>query len=136
MNIFKKWKELKEKWIRWSNVNDVLNLTYDYKRTEIEELIIIDDIYIVKNKDDLIFFVKKSNWKKYIGINRDWLEDSQGNDFSQDYLYKTSDLENIKSCYKSDVPKEMIEEMYDKLIEHVDDLKNILENKKKEEFYI
>lgn len=135
MNIFKKWKELKEKWIRWSNINDVLNLTYDYKRTEIEELIIIDDIYIVKNKDDLIFFVKKFNWKKYIGINRDWLEDSQGNDFSQDHLYKTSDLENIKSCYKSDVPKEMIEEMYDKLIEHVDDLKNILENKKKEEFY-
>jgi hypothetical protein len=29
----------------------------------------------------------------------------------------------------------MIEEMYDKLIEHIDDLKNILENKKKEEFY-
>ena len=29
----------------------------------------------------------------------------------------------------------MVEEMYNKLIEHVDDLKNILENKKKEEFY-
>ena len=135
MNIFKKWKELKEKWIRWSNIDNVLNLTYNYKRIEIKEPISINDIYIVKHNDDLIFFVKKDNWKKYIGPNRDWLEDSQGNDFSHDNLYKTSDLKNIKSCHESDIPKEIIEEMYDKLIEHVDDLKNILENKKKEEFY-
>lgn len=59
MNIFKKWKELKEKWIRWLNINYVLNLTFNYKRTEIKEPIIINDIYIVKNNDDLIFFVKK-----------------------------------------------------------------------------
>ena len=135
MNIFKKWKELKEKWIKRSNVDYVLNLTYNYKRIEIKEPIIIDDIYIVKHNDYLIFFVKKSNWKKYIGVNRDWLEESQGNDFSHDHLYKTSDLKNITFCYKSDIPKEIIEEMHDKLIEHTDDLKNILENKKKEEFY-
>lgn len=136
MNIFKKWKELKEKWIRWSNIEDVLNLTFNFKRIEIKEPIIINDICIVKNNDDLIFFVKKNNWKKYIGVNRDWLEDSQGNDFSHDNLYKTSDLKNITSCYKSDVPKEIIEEMHDKLIKHKDDLKNILESTKKEEFYI
>lgn len=136
MNFFKKWKELKEKWIRWSNIDDVLNLTYNYKRIEIKEPIIIDDIYIAKHNDDLIFFVKKDNWKKYIGANRDWLEDSQGNDFSHDHLYKTSDLKNITSCYKSDIPKEIIEEMHDELIKHKDDLKNILENIKKEEFYL
>lgn len=128
MNIFKKWKT-------YSDVYDILNLTYDYKRIEINSPIIIDDIYIVKHNDDLIFFVKKDNWKKYIGINRDWLSDSQGNDFSHDHLYKTSDLKNIIFCYKSDVPKEMIEEMYDELIKHKDDLKNILEGIKKEEFY-
>lgn len=135
MNIFKKWKELKEKWIRWSNIDNILNLTYNYKNIEIEKPIIIGNIYIVKDKNDLIFFVRKDNWKKYIGINRDWLEDSQGNDFSHDNLYKTSDLKNIKFCHESDVPKEIIEEMYDKLIEHIDALKNILEDKKKEEFY-
>jgi hypothetical protein len=54
--------------------------------------------------------LKKIIGKKYIGVNRDWLEDSQGNDFSHDNLYKTSDLKNITSCYKSDVPKEIIEE--------------------------
>lgn len=135
MNIFKKWKELKEKWKRHSNVYDILNFTYDYERIEINNPIIIDDICIVKHNNDLIFFVKKDNWKKYIGINRDWLSDSQGNDFSCDHLYKTSDLKNIIFCYKSDVPKEIIEEMYDELIKHKDDLKNILEDKKKEEFY-
>jgi hypothetical protein len=135
MNIFKKWKELKEEWIRWSNIDDVLNLTYDYKRIEIKEPIIIDDIYIVKHDDGLIFFVKKDNWKKYIGVNRDWLEDSMGNDFSHDHLFKTSDLKNITSCYKSDIPKEMIEEMENELMKNKDDLKNILECAKKEEFY-
>lgn len=136
MIIFKKWKELKEKWIRWSNIDNVLNLTYNYKRIEIKEPIIIDDIYIMKHNDDLIFFVKKDNWKKYIGVNRDWLEDSQGNDFSHDHLYKTSDLKNITSCVESDIPKEIIEEMYDKLIKYVNDLKNILDSTKKEEFYL
>ena len=135
MRIIKKWKELKEKWIRWSNVDYVLNLTFNYKRIEIKEPITINDIYIVKHNDDLIFFVKKDNWKKYIGVNRDWLVDSQGNNFSNNHLYKTSDLKNIKSCHESDIPKEIIEEMYDKLIEHIDDLKNILESTKKEEFY-
>ena len=53
--------------------------------------------------------LKKDNWKKHIGVNRDWLSDSQGNDFPHDHLYKTSDLKNITSCYKSDIPKEMIE---------------------------
>lgn len=64
------------------------------------------------------------------------MEDSQGNDFSHDHLYKTSDLKNIKSCYESNIPSEMIEIMYDELIIHKDELKNILEDKKKEEFYI
>ena len=135
MNIFKKWKELKEELIRESNIDNVLNLTFNYKQTEIKEPIVIDNIYIVKHYDDLIFFVRKDTWKKYIGANRDWLEDSIGNDFPHDNLYKTSDLKNIKSCHEFDIPKEMIKEMFDKLIEHVDDLKNILENKKKEEFY-
>lgn len=113
-----------------------MNLTYNYKRIEIKEPIIIDDIYIVKHNDDLIFFVKTNNWKKYIGVNRDWLSDLQGNDFPHDHLYKTSDLKNIISCYKSDIPKEIIEEMHDELIKHKDDLKNIIEDKKKEEFYL
>ena len=135
MNIFKKWKELKEKWIRCSNIDDVLNLTFNYKRIEIKKSIIIDNIYIVKHDNDLIFFVRKDNWKKYIGMSRDWREDSQGNNFSHDYLCKTSDLKNITFCYKFDVPKELIDEIENELIKYKDDLKNILECMKKEEFY-
>lgn len=135
MNIFKKWKELKEKWKRHSDVYDILNLTYDYKRIEINNPIIIDDIYIIKKNDDLIFFVKKDNWKKYIGVNRDWLSDLLGNDFSHDCLYKTSDLKNITFCYESDIPKEMIEEMFDELIKYKNDIEIVLKDKIKEEFY-
>ena len=47
-----------------------------------------------------MFFVKKDNWKKYIGMNRDWLTDSWGNDFSNDHLYKSTDLKKIKRCYE------------------------------------
>lgn len=129
MNIFKKWK-------KFSNIYDVLNLTYDYKTLEINNPIIINNIYIMKNNNDLIFFVKKDNWKKYIGVNRDWLCDSQGNNFSSDHLYKTSDLKNIIKIYQdSDVPKELIEETYDELIKYKCDLEDILKDKKKEEFY-
>ena len=132
MNIFKK---LKEKWIRHSNIYDILNLTYDYKNIELDSPIQVNNIYILKKKNDLIFFVKKDNWKKYIGINRDWFTDLSGNDFSNDHLYKSTDLKKIKRCYESDIPKELIEETFDELIKYKDDLKSILEDKKKEEFY-
>lgn len=129
MNIFKKLK-------RHLKIGAVLSLTCDYKEIEIKEPIIIGDIYIVKEKDDLIFFVKKDNWKKYIGINRICWVLSQDNSLYCNYFYKTSDLKNITTCYESDIPKEMIEETYDKLIERMDDLKNVLKGKKNEEFYI
>lgn len=136
MNIFKKWKELKEKWIKRSNVDCVLNLTYNYKRIEIKEPIIIDDVCIVKHNDYLIFFVKKYNRKKYIGVNRDWLEDSQTIIFSHYHLYKTSDLKNITFCYKSDVPKELIDEMENEPIKNKDDLKIFLNVQRKGILYI
>ena len=83
-----------------------------------------------------LVYVKKDNWKKYIGVNRERCCDVEGNNFFSDHLYKTSDLKNIIEIYKySDVPKELIKETHDELFEHIDDLKNILENKKKEEFY-
>ncbi len=136
MKFFRKWKEYKERLIKRSKIYDILNLTYDYKNIELGSPIQVNNIYILKKKNDLMFFVKKDNWKKYIGMNRDWLTDSWGNDFSNDHLYKSTDLKKIKRCYESDVPKELIEEMFDELIKYKDDLKNILEDKKKEEFYL
>ncbi len=38
-------------------------------------------------------------------------------------------------CYYAKMYRKMIEEMYEELIMHRDEIKNILENKKKEEFY-
>ena len=138
MNIFKKWKELKEEWIRDLNIDNILNLTFNYKRIEIKEpLILAGTIYIIKDSSyGLIFFVKKDNWKKYIGINRYYLSDSQGNDFPKNGLYKTDNLsKGIASCYKSSIPKELIEEMFDELIKYKDDIKESLEIAIKEEFY-
>lgn len=135
MNIFKKWKECKERLVKHSKIYGILNLTYDYKNIELGSPIQVNNIYILKKKNDLMLFVKKDNWKKYIGVNRDWLTDSYGNDFSNDHLYKSTDLKKIKRCYESDVPKELIEETFDELIKYKDDLKSILEDKKKEEFY-
>lgn len=84
----------------------------------------------------LIFFVKKDNWKKYIGVNRDCLGDSQGNDFSSDSLYKTDNLsKGMVSCCKSSIPKELIKETEDELIKYKDDIKESLEIAIKEEFY-
>lgn len=135
MNIFKKWKEnIKRDW----NKNEVLYHSYKYRNVYIKTLLILaGTIYIIKDSSyGLIFFVKKDNWKKYIGVNRTYLSDSQGNDFPSDSLYKTDNLsKGIVSCYKSSIPKELIEEMYDELIKYKDDIKESLEIEIKEEFY-
>ena len=135
MNIFKKWKEnIKRDWDK----NKVLYYSYKYRNVYIKTpLILAGTIYIIKDSSyGLIFFVKKDNWKKYIGINRDYLSDSQGNDFPKDSLYKTDDLsKGIVSCYESSIPKELIEKMFDELIKYKDDIKESLEIAIKEEFY-
>ena len=127
MNIFKKLiKNVKRDW----DIGEICYYTKIYREIEIKEPIKIkDNIYAVKYSNDLLFFVKESNWKKYIGVKRVFLESS-----SYDAYYKSNDLKHIINC--KDIPSEMIEEMYDELIMHRDEIKNILENKKKEEFYL
>lgn len=138
MIIFKKWKEFKEKYKRHCDKYTVLDYTYDYKNVVIRTPhIIAGTIYIIKDSSyGLIFFVKKDNWKKYIGVNRNYLSDSQGNDFPKDSLYKTDNLsKRIVSCYESSIPKELIKETEDELIKYKDDIKESLEIAIKEEFY-
>ena len=132
MIIFKRWKETLKK---YNDFYEVAYMSYKYKNVELHSTIEMNNVYLVKDKNDLIFFVKKDNWKKYIGFSRDYLCDSQGNDFSQDTYYKTTDLKQIKFCHLSDIPKELIEEMTDELIKYKDDIKIVLEDKIKEEFY-
>ena len=56
--------------------------------------------------------------------------------FPHDNLYKTDDLnKGIVSCYKSSIPKELIEEMFDELIKYKNDIKESFEIAIKEEFY-
>lgn len=130
MNIFKKWKEnIKRYW----NKDEVLYYSYKYRNVYIKTpLILAGTIYIIKDSSyGLIFFVKKDNWKKYIGINRTYLSDSP-----KDSLYKTDNLsKGIVSCYESLIPKELIEEMFDELIKYKDDIKESLGIAIKEEFY-
>jgi hypothetical protein len=126
MNIFKKLiKNVKRDW----DIGEICYYAKIYREIEIKEPIKIkDNIYAVKYCNDLLFFVKESNWKKYIGVKRVFLESS-----SYDVYYKSNDLKHIINC--KNIPSEMIEIMYDELIIHKDELKNILEDKKKEEFY-
>ena len=135
MNIFKKWKEnIKRDWDK----NGVLYYSYKYRNVYIKTpLILAETIYIIKDSSyGLIFFVKKDNWKKYIGVNRNYISDSQGNDFPKDSLYKTDNLsKGIVSCYESSIPKELIDEMFDELIKYKDDIRESLEIAIKEEFY-
>ena len=125
MNIFKYLiKNAKRDW----DFGDICYYAKIYHEIEIEEPIkITDNIYAVKYFNDLLFFVKKSNWKKYISVKRDF------HNIDYDTYYKSNDLKDIINC--KDIPSEMIEEMYEELIMHRDEIKNILENKKKEEFY-
>lgn len=127
MNIFKKLiKNIKRDW----DISEICYYAEIYREIEIKEPIKIkDNIYAVKYSNDLLFFVKESNWKKYIGIKRVFLESS-----SYDVYYKSNDLKHIIDC--KNIPSEMIEEMYDELIMHKDEIKNIFENKKKAEFYL
>ena len=126
MNIFKKLiKNIKRDW----DISEICYYAEIYREIEIKEPIKIkDNIYAVKYSNDLLFFVKESNWKKYIGVKRIFLESS-----SYDVYYKSEDLKHIINC--KNIPSEMIEIMYNELIIHKDELKNILEDKKKEEFY-
>ena len=126
MNIFKKLiKNIKRDW----DISEICYYAEIYCEIEIKEPIKIkDNIYAVKYSNDLLFFVKESNWKKYIGVKRVFLESS-----SYDVYYESEDLKHIINC--KNIPSEMIEIMYNELIIHKDELKNILEDKKKEEFY-
>lgn len=123
MYIFDDLKELNRQWKRWLNIKDVLKLTHTYRKIEIKEPIVIDDIYIINYCCSLVFFVKKDNWKKYIGVRLN--EDACYNLYADSCynLYKSSDLKNIEYCCKSDIPKNLINEMYVELIKHLDDLK-------------
>jgi hypothetical protein len=129
MNIFKKCVEnIKRDW----NISEVFYYAKIYDEVEIENkkpIKINDKVYVVRYSDDLIFFVKEANWKKYIGVKRIYLEDSQ-----YDIYYKSSDLKNIKNC--RDIPIEMIEIMYDELIKYKNDINSALQVIKNEEFYL
>ena len=128
MNIFKKWKKYFDK-------EAVINLSYKYDDIELDKPIKIDNIFIVKKNNSLIFFVKKDKWKKYVGVTRTYLSDSQGNDFSHNSFYKSADLENIEFCYHSSIPNELIYEMFDELIEYKFRIEIALKDKMREEFY-
>lgn len=74
--------------VRDWNISEVLGYAREYNEIEIKEPIKVNDvIYIVKYSNHLIFFVKESNWKKYIGVRKVYLEESTYNTY-----YKSSDL--------------------------------------------
>ena len=126
MSLFKRWKE---NFIRNININEVLYYAKEYREIEIEKPIKVnEEIYIVKYASDLIFFMKKSNWKKYIGVRKVYLEDS-----AYDAYYKSDDLKDITNC--NDIPSEMTEEMYDELVKYKDEIHSLLGKTKHEEFY-
>lgn len=128
-----KWKSFKESIIRENKIFDVLYLMKKYNNVNFEEIIQINDsdCYIIKSHNLLYFAVKKSNWKNYVGIHRSFYDD-----LSQD-TYCAIDFNNLKFDikFKEDIPKEVINELYDVLIENADYIEEELKLKIKEEYY-
>lgn len=128
-----KWKSFKESIIRENKIFDVLYLMKKYNNVKFEELIQINnsDCYIIKRCDFLYFAVKKPNWKNYVGIHRSFYDD-----LSQD-TYCTIDFNNLKFDikFKEDIPKEVINELYDELIKNSDSIQQELELIIKKEYY-
>ena len=132
-NLKEKWKSFKKSIMRENKIYDVLYLMKKYNNVNFEELTQINnsDCYIIKKNDYLYFAVKKSNWKNYIAIHRNFYEH-----ISQD-TFCTINNDNLRFDlkFKEDIPKEMIDEMYDVLIENADYIEEELKLKIKEEYY-
>lgn len=123
MWLTEKWKKFRKTLKRNKEIYSIYNLTSDYNFIPLNKLSqITDTIFITKHNNDLILLVKKPNWKKYMGIHRTWLCDSQGNDFTNDNLYEAVFIDgrkvSMEISYPSRVPKEVITEMYDELIKN------------------
>ena len=141
------WKNFKNQIIRNENIRKLLNMTdyYNNKVSIKDKMLNIPttDIYLIKKDDILIFAVKKDDWKKYIGIHRTWLMDMSGNEFSNDTFFKIQYYTNAKDkefytvipTNKKDIPTDLIESMYDELIENIMLIRIELEKLIHEEFY-
>ena len=93
------------------------------------------DVYLMKHSSDIMIMVKKPLWKNYIAVTKIYLEDSWGNTFSSDYYFTVSD--DLKFCSKTlqDIPKEIIQEFHNELIENSTAIKETIDRKIREEYY-
>lgn len=135
MKLIEKIKKFK-KYMQDKNIlYDVLYLTYEYRNIEMDKFVQITDtnIYIIKNGDNVILAVKKPNWKKYIGVSKIWLDDSQGGCFCIHY-YKITD-NNIEYTCIDNIPYEMINEMQNEFINNAEEIKKTFETLKYVEYY-
>jgi len=137
--LIDEFKNMKDRIKRYTDKESVLDLTYNYNHVYLDKVYSISDtVSVEKNKNDLILFVKKPNWKKCIGIHRDYLSDSQGNDFPTDSLYKGTITEystSVQFVYGYNVPNKLVTEMFDELIRYKNDIEEFLKQKIKEEYY-
>ena len=83
---------------------------------------------MAKRNNEPVLFVRMPDWRKYLGVKRDWEVDSSGCEFPIDTYYKGNNITH-------DIPRDLIEEMYDELIRHKDEIKEYLEYKLKAEYF-
>ena len=135
--IFKKWKEYKRKWENECQLYGVLSYISKHNAVRFDGIVQVPncDVYLMKHSSDIMIMVKKPLWKNYIAVTKIYLEDSWGNTFSSDYYFTVSD--DLKFCSKTlqDIPKEIIQEFHNELIENSTAIKETIDRKIREEYY-
>lgn len=129
--FFEKWKSFKDSIIKENKIYDVLCLIKKYNNVKIDKPIRVrnSNCYLIKNNDNLYLTVKKSDWKNYIGVHKSFYEDWR-------IIYCTIDNDlKFEFKIKEDIPKEIIEQLYDELIDNFYFIKEELELKIREEYY-
>lgn len=108
---------------------EILGLTYKYRTVELlGEEKVTANIKAANINDSLVLLVRMPDWRKYLGVRREWEVDSSGCEFPIDTYYKDKNTAH-------DIPQQLIEEMFDELIEHKDEIKEYLEYKLKAEYF-
>ena len=132
-----KWKSFKIKFERNVNIERVLNFTYKYNYVKFKGLTRIEDTdcYIIRKHDYLYFAVKKPKWNKYIGVHRGYYTSMAGGDFPHDIYCTIDDKLKFSFKYKENIPSDIINGLYDELIENADLIEEELERKINEEYY-
>lgn len=129
--LFEKFRKEKQ---RRRDLNEILSMTELYGTIQ-HEIIKAGDVYIYKHGDRQIIFVKKDGWKKYVGIGRIRVSDSQGGYFVFDDFYESKYLKGALGRIDESIPEEIRKAVVDTLIENKQEITEAFNRLYRDEWY-